>query len=226
MGIGNSCRICTILSVLIISTVIFLGPSPAGARGVVKPESSVPGAQELIDKAWAALGEEMGLEDVKVAVEYFEKALELDPKNCDLLAELFDGIVISGEEGFRKPDPRMYALGAARAGVEPTDCVFVDDLAFNLPPAQELGMAVVHHTGAETTLAELGRLVGCGRLLLDLLLGQVVVPGAGDGGRLLPGRGVPALRALLLPRLPRLAGHEDRHRRGLQRLHGRRRSPP
>jgi epoxide hydrolase-like predicted phosphatase len=78
----------------------------------------------------------------------------------DLLAELFDGIVISGEEGFRKPDPRMYALGAARAGVEPADCVFVDDLAFNLDPARELGMAVVHHTEAGTTLAELERLVG------------------------------------------------------------------
>ena len=78
----------------------------------------------------------------------------------ELLAELFDGLVISGEEGFRKPDPRMYALGAERIGAAPSDCVFVDDLAFNLDPARELGMAVVHHTAAETTLAELERLVG------------------------------------------------------------------
>jgi HAD superfamily hydrolase (TIGR01509 family) len=54
----------------------------------------------------------------------------------------------------------MYSLGAERAGVEPAECVFVDDLAFNLDPARELGMAVVHHTDAETTLAELRRLVG------------------------------------------------------------------
>ena len=66
----------------------------------------------------------------------------------DLLAELFDGIVISGEEGFRKPDPRMYELGAQRIGADPSACVFVDDLAFNLDPARELGMAVVHHTAA------------------------------------------------------------------------------
>jgi epoxide hydrolase-like predicted phosphatase len=78
----------------------------------------------------------------------------------DLLAELFDGIVISGEEGFRKPDPRMYSLGAQRIGVEPEECVFVDDLAFNLDPARELGMAVVHHVDAASTLAELDRLVG------------------------------------------------------------------
>ncbi|HEX6619308.1 MAG TPA: HAD family phosphatase [Solirubrobacteraceae bacterium] len=78
----------------------------------------------------------------------------------DLLAELFDGVVISGEEGFRKPDPRMYELGAQRIGAEPSACVFVDDLAFNLDPARELGMAAVHHTAAASTLAELERLLG------------------------------------------------------------------
>jgi putative hydrolase of the HAD superfamily len=78
----------------------------------------------------------------------------------ELLAELFDGVVISGEEGFRKPDPRIYALGAQRAGVAPEQCVFVDDLAFNLDPARELGMAVVHHTAAPTTLAQLDELLG------------------------------------------------------------------
>ena len=56
--------------------------------------------------------------------------------------------MISGNEGFRKPDPRMYELGAQRIGAEPSACVFVDDLAFNLDPARELGMAVVHHTAA------------------------------------------------------------------------------
>jgi putative hydrolase of the HAD superfamily len=78
----------------------------------------------------------------------------------ELLAELFDGVVISGEEGFRKPDPRMYELGAQRSGASPRACVFVDDLAFNLDPARVLGMAVVHHTAAASTLAELERLVG------------------------------------------------------------------
>jgi putative hydrolase of the HAD superfamily len=77
----------------------------------------------------------------------------------ELLAELFDGVVISGVEGFRKPDPRMYELGAQRIGVPPAACVFVDDLTFNLEPARELGMAVVHHTSAASTMAELERLL-------------------------------------------------------------------
>jgi putative hydrolase of the HAD superfamily len=78
----------------------------------------------------------------------------------DIFSELFDGVVISGAEGIRKPALRMYELGAERAGVAAERCVFVDDLPFNLTPAQELGMATIHHTDAKTTIAELERLLG------------------------------------------------------------------
>ncbi len=78
----------------------------------------------------------------------------------ELFDELFDGVVISAREGIRKPARRMYELGAQRAGVPAEACVYVDDLPFNLTPAQELGMATVHHTSAETTIPELERLLG------------------------------------------------------------------
>jgi putative hydrolase of the HAD superfamily len=78
----------------------------------------------------------------------------------DLFSEIFDGIVISGEEGTRKPAKRMYELGAGRAGVPPELCVFVDDLPFNLAPAEELGMATVHHTSAKDTIPQLEELLG------------------------------------------------------------------
>jgi epoxide hydrolase-like predicted phosphatase len=78
----------------------------------------------------------------------------------DLFSEIFDGVVISGEEGTRKPAKRMYELGAERAGVAPELCVFVDDLPFNLTPAEELGMATVHHTSADTTIPQLEELLG------------------------------------------------------------------
>jgi epoxide hydrolase-like predicted phosphatase len=74
------------------------------------------------------------------------------------LAELFDGTVISGDVGIRKPAPEMYSLGAQRIGVAPERCVFVDDLTFNLDPAAELGMATVHHRTAEQTIAQLEEL--------------------------------------------------------------------
>lgn len=78
----------------------------------------------------------------------------------DLFGELFDGVVISGEEGIRKPSRRMYELGAERAGVTPQACVYVDDLPFNLVPAEKLGMATIHHTSAESTIPQLERLLG------------------------------------------------------------------
>jgi putative hydrolase of the HAD superfamily len=73
---------------------------------------------------------------------------------------LFDGVVISGEVGLRKPEPRIYELGAERLGLRPDECVFVDDLPGNLKPARDLGMATVHHTAAAETVRELERLLG------------------------------------------------------------------
>jgi putative hydrolase of the HAD superfamily len=75
-------------------------------------------------------------------------------------AELFDAVVISGEIGIRKPAPEIYALAAERLGRHPERCVFVDDLAGNLKPAREIGMATVLHRDAETTLAELEQHLG------------------------------------------------------------------
>lgn len=78
----------------------------------------------------------------------------------DLLNDLFDGIVISGEVGIRKPAPRIYEMGAESIGLPPAECVFVDDLPFNLPPAEELGMAVVHHSSPAATIEALQVLLG------------------------------------------------------------------
>jgi epoxide hydrolase-like predicted phosphatase len=78
----------------------------------------------------------------------------------DLMDDLFDGVVISGVVGIRKPAPEIYAMGAESVGLAPSDCVFVDDLGFNLKPAKELGMATVLHTDAEHTIAQLEELLG------------------------------------------------------------------
>ena len=69
--------------------------------------------------------------------------------------DLFDGVVISGEVGLRKPSPEIYSMGADAIGLPPARCVFVDDLPGNLKPARALGMATVLHRGdAAATLAE------------------------------------------------------------------------
>jgi putative hydrolase of the HAD superfamily len=74
--------------------------------------------------------------------------------------ELFDGVVISGDEGMHKPDPAIYELGAERVGLAPADCVFVDDLRENCEGAEAVGMTAVLHRGAERTLPRLEELLG------------------------------------------------------------------
>jgi len=74
--------------------------------------------------------------------------------------ELFDGVVISGEVGLHKPQPEIFRLGAERAGVEPEQCVFVDDLRENCEGAEAVGMTAVLHRGSNTTVPELERLFG------------------------------------------------------------------
>jgi FMN phosphatase YigB (HAD superfamily) len=54
----------------------------------------------------------------------------------------------------------MYELGAERIGVAPEQCVYVDDLPFNLEPAAALGMATIHHVDTDHTIGELERLLG------------------------------------------------------------------
>lgn len=74
-------------------------------------------------------------------------------------AELFAGVVISGEAKVRKPSREIYELGADAIGLSPDRCVFVDDLRGNLKPARELGMAVLHHTSVDETLERLSDLL-------------------------------------------------------------------
>ena len=77
-----------------------------------------------------------------------------------LLTELFDGVVISGDVGVRKPAPAIYEMGARAVELAPAECVFVDDLPFNLKPARAIGMATVRHVEAAETIGELEQLLG------------------------------------------------------------------
>lgn len=76
------------------------------------------------------------------------------------LHALADVVVISGEEGVRKPSRRIYELACARLGVAPADGVLVDDTQVNLDGAARLGIAGVLHRDATTTAAALADLLG------------------------------------------------------------------
>jgi putative hydrolase of the HAD superfamily/hydrolase len=76
------------------------------------------------------------------------------------LRGMFDAVVLSHEEGCRKPEPRIYLLAAARIGVEPEACVFVDDIPTNVEGAEAVGMAGVLHHHAALTVPRLEKLLG------------------------------------------------------------------
>lgn len=78
----------------------------------------------------------------------------------DLLADLFDHVVISGEVGLRKPHPEVFHLACERLGLPPSDCVFVDDHDGNVDAAREVGLIGVLHEKTEQTVGELEALLG------------------------------------------------------------------
>jgi putative hydrolase of the HAD superfamily len=78
--------------------------------------------------------------------------------------QLVDLIVVSAEEGISKPDVRLYLLTAERLGVDPTACVFVDDMPENVAGAERTGMTGVLYTGSRDLahrLMILGWSAGC-----------------------------------------------------------------
>ncbi len=56
---------------------------------------------------------------------------------------LFDATALSHESGIVKPDPRAYRAIADKLGLEPQECVFVDDLQRNIEGARQFGMQAV-----------------------------------------------------------------------------------
>lgn len=69
--------------------------------------------------------------------------------------DLFDGVVLSYQIGTIKPDPRMYETIAMRLGLEPHECLFVDDQPRYCEGAREIGMAAVAYESANQLTKEL-----------------------------------------------------------------------
>ncbi|MFQ3666384.1 MAG: HAD-IA family hydrolase, partial [Sphingomonadaceae bacterium] len=55
------------------------------------------------------------------------------------LFDLFEDIIVSGEERMMKPDPAIFALARRRFGLGPGEALFVDDQPRNVAAAEEAG---------------------------------------------------------------------------------------
>ena len=73
---------------------------------------------------------------------------------------LFEHVVESSKLGMRKPDPRIYRHACDLLGVQPEDCVYLDDLGINLKPARALGMRTIKVGDPDLAIDELQAMVG------------------------------------------------------------------
>lgn len=71
----------------------------------------------------------------------------------------FEHVIESSKAGVRKPDPRIYLMMCEHLGLEPAQCVYLDDLGINCKPAAQLGMAAIKVVSGEQALSDLGTLL-------------------------------------------------------------------
>lgn len=80
---------------------------------------------------------------------------------------LFDHVIESAKIGLRKPDPRIYRMMTEALGVDPKNCVYLDDLGVNLKPAREMGMTTIKVIDAPQAIRDLEAATG-------LVLGDLI----------------------------------------------------
>lgn len=75
------------------------------------------------------------------------------------LDALFNTVIASGAEGFVKPQPELYHIAATRLGVEPDECVFVDDIEGFCEGARDVGMQAIHFVSTAQCIRDLTKLL-------------------------------------------------------------------
>jgi epoxide hydrolase-like predicted phosphatase len=73
--------------------------------------------------------------------------------------QLFDAVVLSGEENLTKPHPRIFEIAAERMGLQPHECVMVDDIEENCAGADAAGMRAILYQSNAQVKAELKKLL-------------------------------------------------------------------
>jgi putative hydrolase of the HAD superfamily len=75
------------------------------------------------------------------------------------LEACFDELIVSADIGMVKPDPQIYSYAADKLGVEPSECVFIDDKTVFLEPAEAYGMKTVLYQTFDQAVADLKKIL-------------------------------------------------------------------
>ena len=68
------------------------------------------------------------------------------------------GILVSGEVGVIKPDPRIFELLIERFAIDPRRAVYIDDVSANVTAARPFGIHAIHFTTPAALRSELAAL--------------------------------------------------------------------
>lgn len=71
------------------------------------------------------------------------------------LDQLFDVVVASGDVGFEKPSPHIYTMTAEKLQLDPSECLFVDDIPAFCAAAEAVGMQSLHFINPAVSLPTL-----------------------------------------------------------------------
>ncbi|MEM6800923.1 MAG: HAD family phosphatase [Bacteroidota bacterium] len=72
---------------------------------------------------------------------------------------IFEGILVSGEEKLIKPDLKIYQLLFSRYKIQPEKAVFIDDSLKNVEGAKAAGMHAIHFRSSMQMREEFSRLI-------------------------------------------------------------------
>jgi 2-haloacid dehalogenase len=118
------------------------------------------GLIEAYDRRWEEMLGEADWETVKIFDEIKQRGMPvyaltnwsaekfpLAKQRYDFL-NWFDGILVSGEVGLKKPDLKIFRLMLDKYQLDAAQTIFIDDVKANVVAASQLGLQIIHFQNA------------------------------------------------------------------------------
>lgn len=123
-------------------------PAKALKRAVRSVMEEIPGAVHLVELVKTKYRVALLSSYPKEWFEYVDQQFGL--------RSLFERVFVSGYTGLRKNEPAAYLDLCKKMGVDPSDCLLIDDLQRNVGLATSLGIAAIRFTDVASVYKKLG----------------------------------------------------------------------
>lgn len=108
----------------------------------------VPGMREMLERLKGKGYSLYGL--TNWSMETFPEARRRFP-----ILQMIEDYVVSGAEGYVKPDPKLFQILLDRYHLKAEECLFIDDNTDNVAAAEKLGLHGIVFTNTETLIKRL-----------------------------------------------------------------------